>query len=78
LIEALECLCFRGAATLDGVLVAAILAPFTGAGAGDDLANAGDVNATAPSTTNDVITLFMIGSPSVFWYSQEISDRVGL
>lgn len=78
LIEVLECLCFKGAATFDVVLTAAILAPFTGAGAVADFAKAGDVIATAPSTTKDIIALFMSGSPSVFWYSQEISDRVGL
>lgn len=78
LTEPLECLCFKGAATFDVVLLTAILAPFTGAGAAAVFANAGDVNATAPSTTKDIKALFMIGSPSVFWYSQEISDRVGL
>ncbi len=78
LIEDLECLCFKGAATFDVVLTVAILAPFTGAGAVADFAKAGDVIATAPSTIKDIIALFMSGSPSVFWYSQEISDRVGL
>lgn len=78
LIEHLECLCFKGAATFDVVLLAAILAPLTGAGAVADFANAGDVNATAPSTIKDISALFMSGSPSVFWYSQEISDCVGL
>lgn len=72
-----DSLCLTGAATLDVVLVVAILAPLTGAGACADFANAGDDTATAASTTKDAITLFMIGSPSVFCYYLENSDLVG-
>lgn len=66
LIVFFECLCFKGAATFDVALVVVILAPFAGTAAGEDFANAGDDTATAASTTKDAITLFMIGSPSVF------------
>jgi len=64
-MDALACLCFRGAATLVVVLLVTIFAPLAGT-AGDDFANAGAEIAMAPSTINDTSDLFMIGSPSVF------------
>jgi hypothetical protein len=70
LIEHFACLCFKGDATFDAVLLATILAPLAGAGAADFANDAGAVKAIAPSTTKDTSVLFMIGSPSVFWYSQ--------